>query len=98
MLLTEGVDTAERSASLSLLRYQEGFADYQRVLSSQQSLFSQQQRFAANRGEIVRAVIAIYKSLGGGWRISQSFVDDENKQQMQERTNWGVLLEEAPER
>lgn len=98
LILTEGVETAERSASLSLLRYQEGFADYQRVLSAQQTLFGQQQRYAANRGNAVRAVIAIYRSLGGGWQISRQFVDDENRQQMQERTNWGTLLEEAPER
>ena len=69
-ILGEGVATAQRSADLSLLRYQEGFADYQRVLDAQQALFSQQQRHAANRGDVVRSLVAIYRSLGGGWRTT----------------------------
>jgi NodT family efflux transporter outer membrane factor (OMF) lipoprotein len=68
VILSESVGVAERSAELAFLRYQEGFADYQRVLDAQQALFSQQQRFAANRGEVVRSVIQLYRSLGGGWQ------------------------------
>ena len=67
-ILSESVQIAERSAELAFLRYQEGFADYQRVLDAQQALFAQQQRYAANRGEVVRSVIQLYKSLGGGWQ------------------------------
>lgn len=96
-ILREGVEAARRSSDLSLLRYQEGFADYQRVLNAQQALFGQQQRFAANRGEIVRSLIAIYRSLGGGWQVNRQFVDDETKQQMEQRTNWGKLLDNPPE-
>jgi len=68
IILTESVTIAQRSADLAFLRYQEGFADYQRVLDAQQALFAQQQRYAANRGEVVRSVIKIYRSLGGGWQ------------------------------
>jgi len=67
-ILTESVAVAQRSANLAFLRYQEGFADYQRVLDAQQALFAQQQRYAANRGEVVRSVIQLYRSLGGGWQ------------------------------
>ena len=67
-ILKEGVSAAARSAELSLLRYREGFADYQRVLDAQQALFGQQQRYAANRGNVVRSLVAIYRSLGGGWQ------------------------------
>ncbi|MGI9222787.1 MAG: efflux transporter outer membrane subunit [Woeseiaceae bacterium] len=67
-ILSESVEIAERSAELAFLRYQEGFADYQRVLDAQQALFAQQQRYAANRGEVVRSVIQLYRSLGGGWQ------------------------------
>lgn len=95
--LREGVATAKRSADLSLLRYQEGFADYQRVLDAQQALFSQQQRYAANRGDIFRSLIAIYRSLGGGWGGSRRFLDDATKEQMEQRTNWGELLDDAPQ-
>ena len=95
--MREGVDAARRSTDLSLLRYKEGFADYQRVLNAQQSLFGQQQRFAANRGEIVRSLIAIYRSLGGGWQANRQFIDENTRQQMEQRTNWGDLLDNAPE-
>jgi NodT family efflux transporter outer membrane factor (OMF) lipoprotein len=67
-LLVEGVMVAQRSADLAFLRYQEGFADYQRVLNAQQALFGQQQRYAANRGDVVRSLILLYRSLGGGWQ------------------------------
>lgn len=67
-ILSESVTVAQRSADLAFLRYQEGFADYQRVLDAQQALFSQQQRYAANRGEVVRSLIQLYRSLGGGWQ------------------------------
>ena len=99
-ILAEGVQTARRSADLSLLRYQEGFADYQRVLQAQQALFGQQQRYAANRGEIMRNLVGIYRGLGGGWQTTEAFefVDEETRQQMQERTNWGDVLDEPPDR
>lgn len=96
-ILQEGVDAAQRSAELSLLRYQEGFADYQRVLNAQQALFGQQQRYAANRGDIVRSLIAIYRGLGGGWQAERQFVDEETRDQMEQRTNWGDLLDNAPQ-
>ena len=98
VILAEGVRTAQRSAELSLLRYQEGFADYQRVLDSQQSLFTQQQRYATNRGNVVRSFVALYRGLGGGWQLitPAEFVDEENRQEMEERTNWGDLLENPP--
>jgi len=99
-ILEEGVRTAHRSAQLSLLRYQEGFADYQRVLQAQQSLFTQQQRYAANRGEILRSFISLYRGLGGGWQTSSQseFVDEATRETMQQRTNWGDVLDNPPAR
>ena len=100
LILGEGVRTARRSAQLSLLRYQEGFADYQRVLQAQQALFGQQQRYASNRGNVVRSFIALYRGLGGGWQqpAPPEYVDEDTRQQMQERTNWGDVLDNPPER
>ena len=95
--MREGVVTARRSADLSLLRYQEGFADYQRVLDAQQSLFGQQQRYAAHRGDIVRSLIAIYRSLGGGWQANRQYIDEQTRQQLEGRTNWGELLDNPPQ-
>ena len=99
-ILAAGVRTARRSAELSLLRYQEGFADYQRVLQAQQALFGQQQRYANNRGNVVRSFVALYRGLGGGWQVASpvQYIDEATRQQMQERTNWGDLLDNPPER
>jgi len=68
VILAESVMVAQRSADLAFLRYREGFADYQRVLDAQQALFAQQQRYATNRGDVVRSVVKLYRSLGGGWQ------------------------------
>ena len=100
LILAEGVRTAGRSAELSLLRFQEGFADYQRVLQAQQALFAQQQRYATNRGNVMRSFIALYRGLGGGWQLSgaNEYIDDATREQMRERTNWGDVLDNPPAR
>ena len=93
-ILAKGVIASQRSTDLSLLRYTEGFADYQRVLDSQQSLFSQQQRYVTNKGSAVRSLIALYRALGGGWQTQEgSFVDEASRAQMEERVDWGDYLE-----
>ena len=98
-ILAEGVATAQRSADLSFLRYKEGFADYQRVLNAQQSLFTQQQRYATNKGAVISSLIALYRSLGGGWQTSEprKFIDSEIQQEMKDRSNWGDLLDNPPQ-
>ena len=93
-ILSDTVHSAKRSTELSMVRYQEGFADYQRVLDAQQALFAQQQRYVGNKGIAIRSLISVYKALGGGWQSGNAgFIDEATKIQMQERTDWGDLLE-----
>ncbi len=93
-ILTASVISAKRSADLSMLRYKEGFADYQRVLDSQQKLFGQQQRFVANKGAAVRSIAQVYRALGGGWQNhSGGFVDEATRIEMEQRIDWGEMLE-----
>ena len=89
--------SAKRSNELSTLRYKEGFSDYQRVLDAQQSLFTQQQRYATVQGEAVRSLVALYKALGGGWKAPEDgqWVRPETVELMQQRTDWGDLIETA---
>ena len=86
--------SARRSNELSTLRYREGFSDYQRVLNAQQALFSQQQRYITNQANTVRSLIALFKSLGGGWenRDGLPYVNPETLELMQKRTDWGELI------
>jgi len=94
-ILAETVVSAVRSNELSTLRYKEGFSDYQRVLDAQKSLFSQQQRYITTQGESVSNLVALYKALGGGWenRDGLPYIDPETLQLMQERTDWGDMIE-----
>ena len=95
-ILAEAVVSAKRSNELSTLRFREGFSDYQRVLDSQQRLFNQQQRYVSSQANTVRATVALYKALGGGWqdRGALPALDRETAEQMQERSNWGELINE----
>ena len=94
-MLAETLKSAERSNELSTLRYKEGFADYQRVLDSQQALFAQQQRYVETQGSAVRSLVALYKSLGGGWkdRDGLPYIDPDTLEVMRDRTDWGEMLE-----
>ena len=96
-ILTQTVASAERSNQLSVLRYREGFSDYQRVLDSQQSLFNSQQRLVTQRGTSVASLVSLYRSLGGGWESQDSLplISEQSRQQMQQRTNWGDLLDDT---
>ena len=95
-ILTKTVESAVRSNELSVLRFREGFSDYQRVLDSQQSLFSSQQRLVTQRGTSVASLVSLYQSLGGGWENQPDLplISDQSREQMQQRTNWGNLLQD----
>lgn len=94
-ILAETVTSAKRSNELSTLRYKEGFSDYQRVLDAQKSLFSQQQRYITARGDSVSSLVALYKALGGGWKNNGGlpWINPETLEVMQERTDWGDMIE-----
>jgi NodT family efflux transporter outer membrane factor (OMF) lipoprotein len=96
-ILAETVVSAQRSNELSTLRYREGYSDYQRVLDSQQSLFTQQQRYVGTQGDSVRYLVALYKALGGGWenREGEPRINPDTLRVMGERTDWGNLVESA---
>ena len=95
-ILHKSVEAAIRSNELSTLQYREGFAGYQRVLDSQQALFSQQQRLATSQSDTVRSLIALHKALGSTWREADGGqrVHNESIEMMQQRTDWGELLQE----
>ena len=92
--LTESVKAATRSVDLSMIQYQEGMVDYQRVLDTQRSQSQSQNRLTEVKGSVARNFIALYKALGGGWQIREGkdFVPEETLKTMQERTDWGNLL------
>lgn len=90
-ILEKTVQSAKRSNELSVLRFSEGFSDYQRVLDSQQSLFSSQQRLVTQRGTSVSSLVKLYTALGGGWedQADITLISEESREQMEQRTDWG---------
>ncbi len=94
-LLDASVRAARRSLDLANTRYREGYADFQRVLDAQQSLFAQTERELVNQGNHVSAVVGLYKALGGGWLNMpiQQLVSEDTRHSLQERTDWGSLLD-----
>ncbi len=93
-LLSESVEEYKLSVELSLLRYSEGLATYQRVIDAQRNLAQQQDAFASAIGSVGINLIALYKALGGGWelRLGKDFVTAKTKEEMRQRTDWGKLL------
>ncbi len=94
--LNQGVASSSRSVELSLLQYEEGFVDYQRVLDSTRALTQKQDQYAQIQGQMATDFIGLYKALGGGWqiRLGHDFVPEAVKEKMQERTDWGKMLKE----
>jgi NodT family efflux transporter outer membrane factor (OMF) lipoprotein len=99
-LLEETVRVAQRATDVAMLRFQEGFADYQRVLDAQTALFAQQGRLVASKGDMAASLVSLYLALGGGWQAKDTPVVPEGTMEtMRERTNWGELLDEpVPEK
>lgn len=94
VFLSDSVKASKRSVDLSLIQYREGVVDYQRVLDTQRFLTQEQDLLKSVNGEVALNLIAMYKALGGGWQMREGkgFVNEETKEEMQERTNWGELL------
>ena len=67
--LQESSDAIARATELATLQYEEGLIDFQRLLDSQRALVIQQDALANSRGTVALQLVALYKALGGGWRM-----------------------------
>ncbi len=94
-ILAQASEAASRSLVLANALFREGYSDFQRVLDAQRALFAQQDAYLVNRSTAVGYLIALYKALGGGWQSGQPLVDAATRQQMEQRTDWGGLIDEA---
>lgn len=94
VLLADAVKAAQRSLEIADRQYNEGLIDFQRVLDSQRTLFSEQDQLVASRGSLSQSLIAIYKAMGGGWEAARSrpVLDDATQETMGRRSDWKGLL------
>ena len=94
VLLADAVKAAQRSLEIATLQYNEGLVDFQRVLDSQRTLFSEQDQLVASRGSQSQSLITLYKAMGGGWEPARSrpVLDDATQETMGRRSDWKGLL------
>jgi NodT family efflux transporter outer membrane factor (OMF) lipoprotein len=95
--LALSAEAARRSLDLAFVQYQQGITDFTTVLTAQQALLSVQDNLASALGSISANLVALYRALGGGWKIREGkeLVPPEVKEVMARRTNWGKLLDPA---
>jgi NodT family efflux transporter outer membrane factor (OMF) lipoprotein len=96
-ILAEALEAAERSLVLSTKRYQEGYSDFQRVLSAQQARAARSAAYVVNQGAHINGVIDFYRALGGGWQPAEAedLVPQDIREIMEERTDWDGMLNAA---
>jgi outer membrane protein TolC len=70
-VLDEGAQAAERSVTLAADLYRQGLTDFQNVLDAQRTLFDLQDQLAGSNATVTTNLIALYKSLGGGWEVPE---------------------------
>lgn len=94
--LTQANTSATKSLRLALIRYKEGETDFTPVLNAEQQQLSVEISLVSAQGDIPQALIALYRSLGGGWQIrgTNDVIPQELKAEMAARTNWGTLLKQ----
>lgn len=93
-LLEQAAQAAKRSLDIATIQYREGLVDFQRVLDSQRTLFSQQERLVTSRGNVTANLVALYKAMGGGWEAGRErpVIDEQTRETMGERSAWQELL------
>lgn len=64
------VKALERTLSLAERRFEEGYSSYLEVLDAQRNLFGAQIALENSYLAVAQATIALYKTLGGGWKNS----------------------------
>lgn len=75
LVTDQNLVSAEEQFRLAELRYNEGVATYQTVLTAQDSLFSSRTSVLSNRLSQINAIISFYQSLGGGWEAGDILIE-----------------------
>lgn len=65
--LRESVQASETAVTLARQRYENGATDFLTVLDAERVLLDAQDQLAQSQTRTATALVAVYKSLGGGW-------------------------------
>jgi outer membrane protein TolC len=68
--LVTAVAANRRAVALSRQLYAQGQTDFLNVLQAQRSLYTSEDALTTSTGTMSTNLIALYKSLGGGWQVA----------------------------
>lgn len=71
VFLGESAKASQTAADLARQRYENGATDFLTVLDAERVLYEAQDQLAQSKTRAATALVAVYKSLGGGWEIEQ---------------------------
>ncbi len=94
-LRLKAVNASVRAFNISMTQYENGQINFERLLSSVEKMTRSEDSHAQTKGNIANQVVALYKSLGGGWEANsgKAFVSDALIETMKARTDWGAQLD-----
>lgn len=69
--LAQAVQSNKRAFELANQLYTNGLTDFLRVLDSQRALFASEDALVDSQRSVVTNLVALYKALGGGWRVAE---------------------------
>ncbi|WP_305906978.1 efflux transporter outer membrane subunit [Methylomarinum sp. Ch1-1] len=77
--LAAAAAASQKAHELAHIRFDEGIADFLTVLDTEARLLEDQDRLAQSNTQIATALIALYKSLGGGWETADALIPHEDQ-------------------
>jgi multidrug efflux system outer membrane protein len=75
------VEVLAKYAKLARLRYENGYTSYIEVLDAERSLFNSQLSYAQTQDTLLRALVNVYKAMGGGWVVEADKIAVSKNQQ-----------------
>jgi len=84
---------SERAAKVSTTQYREGAVNFNTVITTLKAQATQGDLLALAQGSVATNLVAVYKSLGGGWEVRQSkdpldLIPEETREEMLKRTSY----------
>jgi outer membrane protein, multidrug efflux system len=72
---TRGAEAARNAAQLARTLYEAGSVDFQKVLDTDRSRLTAEDGLASAQGDLLAAIVKLYKALGGGWHANDETTD-----------------------
>lgn len=95
-LRLQSVNSSIRAFNISMTQYENGQISFERLLSSVEKMTRAEDSYASIKGDVANQVVALYKSLGGGWQAQtgKPFLSETIAKQMNERSDWNGYLDQ----